>query len=127
MSLRRLPLLSSQNTKCRYRNLFRIFSFRSSRKSLITEKVGSGFLRKLYSTYVSFLLPRALATRVPAYGDERGVLRKYETRGSGQFSFFTAKPGVTRGGHYHHTKTEKFLVVSGSARFRFRHVVLRII
>ncbi len=35
----------------------------------------------------------------------------------------TAGPGVTRGGHYHHTKVEKFLVVHGRARFRFRHIL----
>ena len=46
-----------------------------------------------------------------------------KTRDSGQFSYFTAHPGVTRGGHYHHTKTEKFLIVHGDALFRFRHVV----
>jgi len=45
-----------------------------------------------------------------------------KTKDSGQFSFFTAKPGVTRGGHYHNSKTEKFLVVQGKARFGFRHV-----
>lgn len=45
------------------------------------------------------------------------------TPGCGQFSYFTAKPGVTRGGHYHHTKTEKFLVVKGAARFGFRNIV----
>ena len=39
------------------------------------------------------------------------------------FSFFTAKPGVTRGGHYHNSKTEKFLVIQGEARFGFRHVI----
>jgi UDP-2-acetamido-2,6-beta-L-arabino-hexul-4-ose reductase len=46
-----------------------------------------------------------------------------KTKDSGQFSFFTAKPGVTRGGHYHHSKTEKFLVIQGEARFGFRHIV----
>jgi UDP-2-acetamido-2,6-beta-L-arabino-hexul-4-ose reductase len=46
-----------------------------------------------------------------------------KTMDSGQFSFFTAHPGITRGGHYHHTKTEKFLVIKGSARFCFRHVL----
>jgi UDP-2-acetamido-2,6-beta-L-arabino-hexul-4-ose reductase len=46
-----------------------------------------------------------------------------KTKDSGQFSFFTAGPGVTRGGHYHHSKTEKFLVVQGEAKFGFRHVV----
>ncbi|MDQ3598184.1 MAG: capsular polysaccharide biosynthesis protein CapF, partial [Pseudomonadota bacterium] len=46
-----------------------------------------------------------------------------KTRDSGQFSFFTALPGITRGGHYHHSKTEKFLVIRGCARFCFRHIV----
>jgi UDP-2-acetamido-2,6-beta-L-arabino-hexul-4-ose reductase len=46
-----------------------------------------------------------------------------KTTDSGQFSFFTAHPGVTRGSHYHHTKTEKFLVIKGKARFGFRHIL----
>lgn len=45
-----------------------------------------------------------------------------KTPDCGQFSFFTAHPGITRGGHYHHTKTEKFLVIKGEARFKFRHM-----
>jgi UDP-2-acetamido-2,6-beta-L-arabino-hexul-4-ose reductase len=45
-----------------------------------------------------------------------------KTKNSGQFSYFTAHPGVTRGGHYHHTKTEKFLVIFGTARFNFRNI-----
>jgi UDP-2-acetamido-2,6-beta-L-arabino-hexul-4-ose reductase len=46
-----------------------------------------------------------------------------KTPDCGQFSYFTARPGVTRGQHYHHTKTEKFLVLTGRARFGFRHMV----
>jgi UDP-2-acetamido-2,6-beta-L-arabino-hexul-4-ose reductase len=46
-----------------------------------------------------------------------------KTGNSGQFSYFTAHPGVTRGGHYHHSKTEKFLVIKGRACFRFKHIV----
>ena len=46
-----------------------------------------------------------------------------KTRDTGQFSYFTAHPGVTRGGHYHHSKNEKFLVIQGKARFGFRHIV----
>ena len=45
-----------------------------------------------------------------------------KTPDCGQFSFFTAHPGITRGGHYHHSKTEKFLVVRGEALFKFRHM-----
>ena len=46
-----------------------------------------------------------------------------KTQDSGQFSFFTVAFSMTRGGHYHHSKSEKFLVVQGEAKFRFRHVV----
>jgi len=98
--------------------------FRESRNSLITEEVGSGFIRKLYSTYLSYLSPEQFAYSIPSYGDERGMFAEIlKTKDSGQFSFFTAGPGVTRGGHYHHSKTEKFLVVQGEARFGFRHVI----
>ena len=48
-----------------------------------------------------------------------------KTPDAGQFSYFTAHPGITRGGHYHHSKTEKFLVIKGKACFRFRHVISR--
>jgi len=97
--------------------------FGESRDSLITERVGSGLVRKLYSTYLSYLSPEQFTYSIPSYGDERGMFAEMlKTKDSGQFSFFTAKPGVTRGGHYHHSKTEKFLVVQGEARFGFRHV-----
>lgn len=97
--------------------------FRESRDSLISERVGDGLIRKLYSTYVSYLSPEQFSYSIPSYNDERGMFAEMlKTKDSGQFSFFTAKPGVTRGGHYHHSKTEKFLVVQGKARFGFRHV-----
>jgi len=97
--------------------------FRKSRGSLISERVGDGLARKLYSTYVSYLSPERFLYSIPSYGDERGMFAEMlKTKDSGQFSFFTAKPGVTRGGHYHHSKTEKFLVIQGEARFGFRNV-----
>lgn len=98
--------------------------FREGRDSLVLERVGDGLVRKLYSTYVSYLSPEQFAYSIPSYGDERGMFAEMlKTKDSGQFSFFTAKPGVTRGGHYHHSKTEKFLVVQGEARFGFRHII----
>jgi UDP-2-acetamido-2,6-beta-L-arabino-hexul-4-ose reductase len=98
--------------------------FRESRDSLITERVGNGIVHKLYATYLSYLSPAQFVYSIPSYGDERGMFAEMlKTKDSGQFSFFTAKPGVTRGGHYHHSKTEKFLVIQGKARFGFRHVV----
>ena len=100
-----------------------IQSFRDSRRTLATERVGSGFARALYSTYLSYLPPEFFVYAVPQYSDARGVfVEMLKTPDCGQFSFFTAHPGVTRGGHYHHTKTEKFLVVRGKGRFKFRHM-----
>jgi UDP-2-acetamido-2,6-beta-L-arabino-hexul-4-ose reductase len=99
-------------------------TFRDSRGTLITEAVGTGLVRALYSTYLSYLPPERFTYAVPKYGDPRGVfVEMLKTRDSGQFSFFTAHPGITRGGHYHHSKTEKFLVIKGKACFRFRHIV----
>lgn len=101
-----------------------ILRFREVRDTLITEQVGEGLVRALYATYVSFLEPQQFSYRLPNYRDPRGVfVEVLKTRNSGQFSFFTAYPGVTRGGHYHHSKTEKFLVIKGKARFRFRHIL----
>lgn len=101
-----------------------IEAFKSVRTSLVTERVGTGLVRALYATYVSFLPPEAFSYGVPKYGDARGLfVEMLKTPDCGQFSFFTAHPGVTRGGHYHHSKTEKFLVIKGKARYRFRHLL----
>lgn len=98
--------------------------FKVSRDTLITDRVGTGLTRALYSTYLSFLKPEQFDYSVPKYGDDRGVfVEMLKTPDAGQFSYFTAHPGITRGGHYHHTKTEKFLVIKGKALFKFKHVV----
>lgn len=101
-----------------------IRSFKKCRTDLLSERVGEGFVRALYSTYVSFLPIEQFSYTVPQHRDPRGVfVEMLKTPDSGQFSFFTAHPGVTRGGHYHHCKTEKFLVIQGRARFRFRNIL----
>lgn len=97
--------------------------FAESRASLVTPRVGTGLVRALYSTYVSYLPPEAFAYPLRRHSDARGVFMEVlKTPDCGQFSYFTAHPGVTRGGHYHHGKTEKFLVIQGSARFGFRNI-----
>ncbi len=101
-----------------------LHGFADSRNSLLTPAVGSGLLRALYSTYISYLPPECFAYQVPRHGDPRGVfVEMLKTPDCGQFSYFTAHPGITRGEHYHHSKTEKFLVIKGTARFGFRHIV----
>ena len=104
--------------------LQRIQSFRNCRQDLVVERVGDGLTRALYSTFISYLPTDQFSYPLPAYTDPRGgFVEMLKTRDSGQLSFFTAHPGVTRGGHYHHSKTEKFLVIRGRARFRFRHIL----
>jgi UDP-2-acetamido-2,6-beta-L-arabino-hexul-4-ose reductase len=100
-----------------------LYEFKGSRTSLEMEPVGKGLIRALYSTYISYFSPEQFTYPLIKHEDARGVfVEMLKTHDSGQFSYFTAHPGVTRGGHYHHTKTEKFLVVKGTARFCFRHV-----
>lgn len=101
-----------------------IHAFKSSRESMVTEAVGVGLTRALYSTYLSFLKPEQFSYSLTVHADSRGrFVEMLKSKDSGQFSFFTAHPGITRGGHYHHSKNEKFLVIQGKARFGFRHVV----
>ena len=101
-----------------------IYKFRDSRNNLYLEEVGSGLTRALYSTYVSYLDPEQFSYSVSFNEDERGIFCElFKTKTNGQFSFFTAHPGISRGGHYHHSKTEKFVIIKGKALFRFRNIV----
>jgi UDP-2-acetamido-2,6-beta-L-arabino-hexul-4-ose reductase len=100
-----------------------IRSFPESRNTLVTPRVGAGLMRALYSTYLSYLPVEGFDYCVPTHADQRGrFVEMLKTSDSGQFSYFTAGPGVTRGDHYHHSKVEKFLVISGKAHFGFRHI-----
>lgn len=103
-----------------------IRKFKDSRMNLVTEDVGTGFTRALYSTWLSYLKPEQFSYTVPSYADTRGVFcEMLKTKSAGQFSFFTAHPGITRGGHYHHSKNEKFLVIKGCAKFKFENILTR--
>jgi UDP-2-acetamido-2,6-beta-L-arabino-hexul-4-ose reductase len=97
--------------------------FFESRTTLLSPPAGTGLVRALYATYVSYLPAASFAYRVPQYADPRGTFGEVlKTPDCGQFSYFTAHPGITRGGHYHHSKTEKFVVIRGTAQFRFRQI-----
>ena len=101
-----------------------IESFKRGRQTLIMEDVGVGLGRALYATYLSYLKPAQFTYEVPVHQDDRGrFVEMLKTKTAGQFSFFSAHPGITRGGHYHHTKSEKFLVLHGTARYKFRHII----
>ena len=102
----------------------KIKSFQASRTSLELGFVGEGFGRALYSTYISYLPKEKFSYNIPMHTDSRGVFVEFfKNKEAGQFSFLTAGPGVTRGSHYHQTKTEKFVVIRGVASFGFRHMI----
>ncbi|MDB9959430.1 NAD-dependent epimerase/dehydratase family protein [Gammaproteobacteria bacterium] len=95
-----------------------IYSFKNMRSNIEFEGLGNGFKKKLYSTYLTYLPQSNFSYALKTHSDERGIFSEFMRLGDhGQISFFTAKPGVSRGKHYHDTKTEKFLVVSGIAEF----------
>jgi UDP-2-acetamido-2,6-beta-L-arabino-hexul-4-ose reductase len=99
----------------------KIQKFKESRNTLLTERVGIGLDRALYATYLSYLDVADFSYPLIKHTDDRGVfVEVLKTMDSGQFSYLTAKPGITRGMHYHHTKSEKFLVVNGEAIFRYK-------
>ena len=102
----------------------KILEFKSSRNSLITERVGCGFDRALYSTFLTYLPKEAFTYELKAHSDQRGDFVEFlKTGDSGQISYFTSGPQITRGNHFHHTKNEKFLVLKGTARFRFENLL----
>jgi UDP-2-acetamido-2,6-beta-L-arabino-hexul-4-ose reductase len=101
----------------------RIRRFAETRRSGEVGSVASGLDRALYATFVSCLPPDSFSYALVSHVDERGSFTEMlRTAESGQVSCLTAHPGVTRGGHYHHSKVERFLVVHGRARFRFRNI-----
>ena len=101
-----------------------IDAFKNCRGSLVSERVGKGLIRALYATYISYLPTERFSYDLPVHADARGIfVEMLKTPDTGQFSVFTTHPGFTRGEHYHHTKSEKFLVIRGKARFGFRHIL----
>jgi len=100
-----------------------IGSFRESRETLEMPGFDSDFIKALYATYLSYLDGEAFAYQLQIRSDERGSLAEMMKSPSfGQIFVSRTKPGITRGNHYHHTKTEKFMVVEGEAVIRFRRI-----
>lgn len=100
-----------------------IRSFRESRQSLAVPDFSDPFTHKLYGTFLSYLGPDDFAYDLTKRTDARGSLAEFvKSPPFGQIFVSRTRPGITRGNHYHHTKTEKFLVVEGEAIVRFRHI-----
>lgn len=100
--------------------------FRDARENLsVPSQAGGSFSKKLYATFVSYYDADSLAYPLLANSDERGSFTEFlRTPDRGQVSINVSRPGVTKGNHWHHTKWEKFLVVSGEALIRLRRIGL---
>lgn len=97
-------------------------SFRDSRKTLqVPDMTEGSFSKKLYSTYLSYLPQNEFSYPLRMNIDDRGSFTEIlRTADRGQFSVNLSKPGIEKGNHWHNTKNEKFLVVSGKALIQFR-------
>lgn len=100
-----------------------IYSFKNSRDERSVPNMSDDFTRKLYSTYLSYLPEDDFSYNLKMNKDERGSFTEFiRTPDRGQVSINVSKPGITKGNHWHHTKNEKFLVVSGKGVIRFRKI-----
>ena len=100
-----------------------IYSFKESRKTLSIPNMANDFEKKLYSTYLSYLPLKQFSYPLKMNQDQRGSFTEmFRTLDRGQVSVNISKPGITKGNHWHHSKNEKFLVVSGKGVVRFRKV-----
>jgi len=98
-------------------------SFKKCRETLNVPDMENEFEKKLYSTFLSYLPKNQFSYPIKMNVDSRGSFTEIiRTKDRGQFSVNIIKPGITKGNHWHHTKTEKFLVVSGKGIIRFRRI-----
>lgn len=100
-----------------------LHSFKESRTRLEVPDMSDEFAKKLYSTYLSYLPEDQFSYPLKMNVDERGSFTEIiRTPERGQFSVNISKPYITKGNHWHHTKNEKFVVVSGRGVIRFRKI-----
>ena len=102
----------------------KLYEFKDSMNSIYVPNTGNDFVKKLYSTYISYVDVDKTFVNAVKNVDERGAfIELLRTKDSGQFSVSFSKPGIVRGNHYHHTKLERFIVIKGKAKISFSSVI----
>ena len=101
-----------------------IYTFHDQPATLMMPEIPNGsFAKKLYSTYLSYLPADKAIFDLKMNVDDRGSFTELlKTASCGQFSVNISKPGITKGQHWHHTKWEFFMVVSGTGRIEQRKI-----
>lgn len=100
-----------------------LYSFRDSRNDLSVPDMSDGFTKRLYANYLSYLPGDKFSYKLKMNQDDRGSFTElFRTADRGQVSVNISKPGITKGQHWHHTKNEKFIVVSGHGLIQLRKI-----
>jgi len=100
-----------------------LYSFKTSRVDLSVPNMADEFTFKLFATYMSYLPADKLSYPLKDNIDSRGSFTEiFRTKNSGQFSINISHPHICRGNHWHHSRIEKFLVLSGKGVIRLRHI-----
>lgn len=103
-----------------------IKSFNKNEKIYLPKNISDSLVKKLYSTYISFFLKKDFTYKLKSFSDHRGYFTEFlKCSNFGQISFFSILPGQIRGNHYHNTKTEKFVVITGKVRFNFVNIITK--
>ena len=101
-----------------------IKSFKENDRGIMVPSTGDDFTKKLYATYISYVPLKEMVVDLEEHRDDRGVFCELvRTKEAGQVSVSTTNPNIVRGGHYHHTKMERFIVIKGKAKIKFEHVI----
>lgn len=100
-----------------------LYSFKNSRMDLSIPNTEDEFTKKLYATYLSYIPHTSLSYNLKMNIDSRGSFTEFlKTNDRGQLSINISKPGIIKGNHWHMSKNEKFLVVSGKGVIRLRKI-----
>ncbi len=100
-----------------------LYAFKQMSQTLEVPDLSDAFTKKLYSTYLSYLPKEKVSYPLKMNVDNRGSFTEIiRTPDRGQFSVNISKPGITKGQHWHHTKNEKFVVVSGYGLIQLRKI-----
>jgi UDP-2-acetamido-2,6-beta-L-arabino-hexul-4-ose reductase len=133
--LKSLKLNKQKNSFPKIKNVFSITlfnlvnlirSFNKKEKIYLPNNISNSIIKNLYSTYISFFLKKDFTYKLKRFSDHRGYFSEFlKNSNFGQFSFFSILPKKIRGNHYHNTKTEKFVVITGKARFNFVNIITK--
>jgi UDP-2-acetamido-2,6-beta-L-arabino-hexul-4-ose reductase len=108
-------------------NLVRLIkSFKKKDKIILPNNISNSLLKNLYSTYISYFSKKDFQYKLKKFSDKRGSFSEFlKNTNFGQISFFSILPKQVRGNHYHNTKAEKFVVITGKARFNFVNIITK--